>query len=312
MKLTASLKRHCAWVNLSTTTLIALLQRTPVLRVAAAAEEYVASSPIGTILKSAAVAAAALGTVDSMAGATILADTLNANPSGNLPTFDATVGTPISPLAFTITNTMNIGSWTITGQIPPGLVLTTLEPNGGTLTAPGNLDATTPGSAGNGWSGGTAGNATTTPILKGTPTTAGSYTFNLQGFALGGEMGGNGGTFVGTVVSAVFPFTVVVSAATVLDSGARLHDTADIGDRDGRHRRPQRRGVKRGLVPVDVERHDAGPRGDELDAAPEQRRRLDRQLHLRRDQRDRQRDQQPRRGERGEHKQPRPPDQPVR
>jgi hypothetical protein len=214
MKLTASLKRHGAWVNLSTTTLIALLQRTPVLRVAAAAQEFFVSSPIGTILKSSAVAAAALGTVDSMAGATILADTLNANPSGNLPPFDATVGTPITPIAFTITNTMNVGSWKVTGQIPPGLVLTTLEPNGGTLTAPGNLDATTAGSTGSGWSGGTTGNATTTPILKGTPTTAGSYTFNLQGFALGGEQGGNGGTFVGTGISAVFPFTVVVSAAT--------------------------------------------------------------------------------------------------
>jgi hypothetical protein len=103
----------------------------------------------------------------------------------------------------------------VTGVIPPGLELTTVEANGGTLTGPGNLDATTPGSPSDPWGGGgSSGNATTTPVLKGTPTTAGSYTFNLQGFALGGEKGGSGGTFVGTGISAVFPFTVVVSAAT--------------------------------------------------------------------------------------------------
>ena len=41
---------------------------------------------------------------------------------------------------------------------------------------------------------------------------AGTYTFDLQGFANPGEMGGNGGTFVGTGVSAIFPFTVVVAS----------------------------------------------------------------------------------------------------
>ena len=69
------------------------------------------------------------------------------------------------------------------------------------------------------WNPATSGNSTTTPVLKGTPTTAGTYTFNLQGFALGGEKGGSGGTFVGTGISAVFPFTVVVSnAATAAPS----------------------------------------------------------------------------------------------
>ena len=219
MKTADYFRRHGAWVNLSTATLIALLQRSPVLRLAATAEEIIVSSPVGTLLKSAVVAAASLGAVDSMAGATTLATTLDSQPTGALPPFQATVGVPITPLGFTITNTMNIGSWTVTGQIPPGLVLTTVEPNGGSLTGPGNLDATTAGTTGDAWSPGSAGNATTTPLLKGTPTAAGTYTFNLQGFALGGEKGGSGATFVGTGISAVFPFTVVVSnAATAAPS----------------------------------------------------------------------------------------------
>jgi hypothetical protein len=214
MKLAANFLRRCGWMNLSTATLVALLQRTPVLRVAAVADELVASSPIGTLLKSAAAVVTSLGAIDSMAGATILASTLTPNPSGALPNFDATVGVAITPIAFTITNTMNIGSWMVTGTIPPGMVLTTVEPNGGSLTGPGDLDATTAGTPSDPWGGGgSSGNSTTTPILKGTPTTAGTYTFNLQGFASGGEKGGSGGTFVGTGISAVFPFTVVVSNA---------------------------------------------------------------------------------------------------
>ena len=215
MNIAAILQRRHGWINLSTATLVALLQRTPVLRVAAVADELIASSPLGALLKSAAAMAATLGAIDSMAGATVLATTLTPNPSGALPQLTAKVGVPITPLGFTITNTMNVGSWTVTGVIPPGLVLTTVEPNGGTLVGPGNLDATTAGSAGDPWGGGgTAGNTATTPVLKGTPTTAGTYTFDLQGFALGGEKGGNGGTFVGTGISAVFPFTVVVSPAS--------------------------------------------------------------------------------------------------
>jgi hypothetical protein len=218
MKLAAYLQRRSGWINVSTATLVALLQRTPVLRVAAAAEEFVAASPIGSLVRYAAVAAASLGAIDSMAGATVLATTITPNPSGNLPNLDATVGSPITTVGFTITNTMNIASWKVTGQIPPGLVLKTLEPGGQVLTGPGVLDATTQGSSGDPWTPGTSGNNTTTPLLEGTPTTAGTYTFNLQGFAEPGEMGGNGSTFVGTGISAVFPFTVVVSSAVTATS----------------------------------------------------------------------------------------------
>jgi hypothetical protein len=216
MKITETAWRSCAWVNLSTATLVALLQRTPVLRLAAAAEEILASSPPGALIRSAAIAAASLGAVDSIAGATVLATTITPNPNGSLPALDATVGVPITTVGFTITNTLNVGSWEVTGSIPPGLVLTTVEPNGGSLTGPGVLDATVPATGGDPWNpgGGSSGNATTIPVLEGTPTKAGTYTFDLQGFAFGGEQGGSGGTFVGTGVSATFPYTVVVASAT--------------------------------------------------------------------------------------------------
>jgi hypothetical protein len=218
MKLAAYIQRRSGWINVSTATLVALLQRTPVLRVAAAADEFVAASPIGSLLKSAAAVVATLGAIDSMAGATILASTITPSPSGTLPDLDVTINVPITTVGFTITNTMNIASWKVTGQIPPGLVLKTLEAGGQVLTGPGVLDATTPGTSGDPWTPGTTGNNTTTPLLEGTPTAAGSYTFNLQGFAEPGEMGGNGGTFVGTGISAVFPFTVVVASAVTATS----------------------------------------------------------------------------------------------
>jgi hypothetical protein len=214
MKLIACLRRRFAWMNLSTVTLIALLQRSPVVRVAVMADEFVAASPVGTLIKYAAAAVASLGAMNSIAGATILASSLTPNPTGPLPTFDAVVNKPITPLGFTITNTINIASWSVTGDIPPGLKLEAVENNSIMLTGPGNLDATTAGTPASAWGGGgTAGNNTTTPELVGTPTTVGTYTFMLQGYAEPGEKGGAGiAGFVGSGISEVFSFTVVVTS----------------------------------------------------------------------------------------------------
>jgi hypothetical protein len=227
MKLPASLRPYCGWMNLSITTLVALLQRTPVLRLAAAADEFVAASPVGSLLKSAAAVAASLGAIDSMAGATLLATTVTQSPSGALPDFNATVGVAITPLGFTITNSINIASWTVTGSLPPGLHLTTVESPGIILTGPGNLDATTPGMASGPYSSGSSGNNTTTPIMVGTPTAAGTYTFTLQGFAEANEQGGaNIPGFIGTGISAVFPFTVVVAGAAPAPTPTPMPATA--------------------------------------------------------------------------------------
>jgi len=200
MHLKTHLQRHGAWLNLSTAALIAFLQRSPGVRLAAVADEFVAASPVGALLKTAALAAASLGAVDSLAGATLLATTLTPNPTGPLPTFFANVGVPITPLGFTIANLITIGSWKVTGTIPPGLTLTTVQPNGGSVTGVtgGFLDINASSST----------NFLTTPLLEGTPTIAGIYSFDLQGFWYGGE---SGGPFGGQGVSAVFPFTIVVS-----------------------------------------------------------------------------------------------------
>jgi hypothetical protein len=196
MNMIARVQHRCARANLAFAALVAILQRSPVLRIVAAVDDCVSSSPVGTMLKSAAVAAASLGAVDSMAGATLLATTLTPDPTGPLPTFYATVGVPITPLGFTIANLIAIGSWKEMGDLPPGLILTTVQPNGGTLTETGNLDATT------------ATNPLTTPLLEGTPTVAGTWSINLQGFWKGGE---SGGPYGGKGISAVFPFTIVVA-----------------------------------------------------------------------------------------------------
>jgi hypothetical protein len=195
MKPAAFLQRQFARVSLPTAALISLLQRTPAPRIAA--DVIIGASPISALLSSVAIAAAALGCIDSMAGATTLVTSLNPNSNGTLPPFEADVGVAITPLAFTIAPLITIGSWEITGPIPPGLTLTTLQPNGGSISWPvgGFLDATS------------ATNTLTTPVLEGTPTTAGTYVFYLQGFWYGGESGGP----TGKGISSIFPFTVIVN-----------------------------------------------------------------------------------------------------
>jgi hypothetical protein len=197
MKLAEHLRRLGAWASPSTAALAALLQRSPVPRLVASAGEFAVPSPVAALIRSAAAAAAALGAVNSIAGATTLVTTLTPNPSAGLPPFQADVGVPITPLGFTITPLITIGSWKIGGIIPPGLTLTTVQPNGGSLSGQGGglLDATTPN------------NTLTTPVLEGTPTAAGTYMMSFQGFWYGGESGGP----TGKGISSVFMFTIVVS-----------------------------------------------------------------------------------------------------
>jgi hypothetical protein len=111
----------------------------------------------------------------------------------------------MSPVAITAADASGIGSWQMDGSLPPGLDLSANE-GGNTLTGPGLLDATTPDTTdmdGNVMGGST----TTTPILSGTPTASGSFTFTLTAY----EFGGAGG-----MVSNTFSYTVVVADAAAV------------------------------------------------------------------------------------------------
>ena len=128
------------------------------------------------------------------------ATTLASSPSG---TVNASTGIPITPMTFTVSNPGSVASWRVGGMIPPGLRISAAE-GGGSFTGPGILDATTAGTFdGRSDSGGISG---TTPLLAGTPTQAGNYTFTLQAFEFGGPSG---------LGSPVFSFNVIVTGTNL-------------------------------------------------------------------------------------------------
>jgi hypothetical protein len=181
-------------LQLPVVALITLLQRTPVARVVTAACEYVAASPAGALLRGVA-ATASLGAMHSLAGATTLVASAQSPVS-------FTVGNPITPIAFTVSDTINIGSWRLGGTMPPGLRLE--AQNGNTLTGPGVLDATVEGSD-DGYGVIVGGVPATIPLLLGTPSAAGSYTITLQAIQPAGLQG---------LMSAVFNYTITIAAST--------------------------------------------------------------------------------------------------
>lgn len=149
MKFLAALHRRFHWLNLPGALLMMILQRTPLLNLLVTAETTVLRSPAGAVLKSSVAGLVALGALHSRAGAT----TLVTNQDSPLR---ATVGTRIAGVAFSITGTLTSPSrWSVSGALAPGLTL-----NGSPTV--GNI----PGD---------------TLVLAGTPTTAGSYTFNFSG-----------------------------------------------------------------------------------------------------------------------------------
>jgi hypothetical protein len=195
-------RRRIAWLRtkLSAALLISLLQRSPAVRFVQATTQFV-SAPVVAVLKSVAATFAALGAVHTLAGATSL---LASQPSP----VTLTQGVPITPIAFTVTDTINLGSWKLGGSLPPGLRLTATA-GGGELTGPGTLDATTDGTTGDIYEPGAPGNTMTLPVLVGTPTQAGSFTITLQAYQLGGLTGFN---------TVPFNFTINVAAAAATNT----------------------------------------------------------------------------------------------
>jgi hypothetical protein len=152
-KFTESVAYRLRWVNLPVGVLVALLQRTPALRMAAAAGDYVIASPVGQVLR-AAFTLAALGAMHSRAGATTFVTSQSSPVSGN-------VGQPIS-YAFTYTGTPSLPqSFTVSGTLPPGLSFIPAPLNGVLRTG--------------------------TPAISGTPTQAGTYSISVRGIGVGGQ-----------------------------------------------------------------------------------------------------------------------------
>lgn len=149
MNVSAAACRRLAWINLPGALLIALLQRTPALRLLAGVGDRVLASPVGQILRG-AVTAAALGAMHSRAGATTFVISPGNPVSGTVGTplnvGFTYVGTPSSPARFTVNG----------GGLPPGLDFIP-APVGGTI------DSGTPG-------------------ISGTPTAAGTFSVTVQGF----------------------------------------------------------------------------------------------------------------------------------
>jgi hypothetical protein len=199
----AQLTRHPAFLRakLPVLMLVTLLQRSPVLRLLSSANEFFGEGPTGFVLKSSVATVAALGAVHTLAGATNYV--LQSSPA-TLP-IQTVANQVATPVGFTVTNTINIGSWQIGGTIPAGMMFIA-EEGGNTVSGSGGvLDATTPGES-DGYGGTTGGNLRTTPILMGTPTTPGTYTIQLTAYEFGAESG---------LVSPVYTVTVDVAAPAV-------------------------------------------------------------------------------------------------
>lgn len=184
MKLSATFLRRLHWINLPAALLLALLQRTPALRVAASVGEIIHASPVGQILRAAMATAASLGALHSLAGATTLSVS-----SGLTTGVSGTIGTPLGPIAMGTIGTLSQPlSWQITGTVPTGLRF--LSSNGTSLTSSGTLN--TPSGV---------------MLLTGTPTgTAGSFALSLRAYE---------GANRTLTSSPIYTYTITLTGGTV-------------------------------------------------------------------------------------------------
>ncbi|MBE2214433.1 MAG: immunoglobulin domain-containing protein [Opitutaceae bacterium] len=162
-----------AWVS---SLLVLLLQRTPMLRVLASSE-FAVGCRLGEMLRALVPVALATGVVNALTGATTIATNPASPATGQ-------VGTSFT-MVFALSGAPSATpeSYAIIGILPPGLTVP------GATGAAGNL--TLNASSGS---------------IQGTPTTAGSYTFDLQAFDGPSRSGGTHGS------TERFPITIVIEA----------------------------------------------------------------------------------------------------
>ena len=141
--------RRLPWLNAPITLLVMLLQKTPVLKLVSLTDEMVPTLSPTSILQTTVVAAASLGAVHTLVGASGIVTT----PSS----LTATTGIAANAV-FTVTGTIaDPSSWQLIGNIPPGM-------NFSGLTSSGIVNVVTANGA---------------AVLSGTPTTPGTYTFQM-------------------------------------------------------------------------------------------------------------------------------------
>ena len=178
MKFLLRFHRHLLWINLPVAALIALLQRTPLLRVVSAAESLAHASPVGHVLRSAFTTVASLGAVHALAGATQFVVSRNS--------VSGTVGAAVPVVAFSVSGSpASPGSYRVT-NLPPGVTIT--------------------GVAANGIFNGSAG------TLSGTPTASGTFLAAITAYQDAGARGdAYGPTTVAFVIAPATPVTAVFS-----------------------------------------------------------------------------------------------------
>ena len=187
------------WLHLPGAVLVALLERTPAVRVATTAGSALSASPLGAVARSVFTGVASLGAVHALAGATQLSLSRPAPITG-------TVGTAITPLAIATTGSPTPAeSYRIT-NFPPGLTVAGVNGNGIVNTA--------------------------VAVISGTPTVAGNFSAQVIVYEFTGAQGdkfgpvniafniSNGVTIPPAITAQPASQTVVAGASATFSAGA--------------------------------------------------------------------------------------------
>lgn len=189
--------KRLPWLNAPITLLVMLLQKSPVLKLVSLADEMVPSLSPTSILQKTVVAAASLGAVHTLVGASGIVTT---------PTsLTATTGIAATAV-FTVTGTIaDPSSWQLIGNVPPGMDFSG-------LTSSGIVNVVTANGA---------------AILSGTPTTPGTYTFQMIAYWYPNATGlsTSAKSYTVTVIQGAVTTPVIISnpISQTLASGSQLN-----------------------------------------------------------------------------------------
>jgi Ig-like domain CHU_C associated len=110
---------HFRLLSSRLSSLLLLFQRTPLVQWLLPEAKIVSSAGLGEITRWTAVTIAGLGTYDAVAGATVVSQIA---PDVGSSTVTAPINQPLSFVFRATGSQINPASWTVTGDLPPGLV----------------------------------------------------------------------------------------------------------------------------------------------------------------------------------------------